>query len=285
MTPAAALAELLARLGAAPEAAVVLSGIELGQWPAGAVAALKAMAVLRPGAPGSTAVCPGCERACVMPVHRPLHQSVHQPLPSGRRVVSFIVCDRRDDIGRVPLESGHLERWRVDGRTLGDALAVLLGGSECQPGRDGATILRVGAVSGRANKAVVQMRFDGQGQVMLDVAGHTVELGLVLGLAGNRLVLDTRQLARYANTPADGAALATEPAEHRADRLRARRVALKKKGVKAFLQVIAQEEGVSVSMIKKILGREKPSLAAPPHTWPQTLASWPGVSSGKSGKR
>ncbi len=49
LTPAAALAEVLARLGASPSRSVVLSGAELQGWPADAVAVLKAHGVLATG--------------------------------------------------------------------------------------------------------------------------------------------------------------------------------------------------------------------------------------------
>ena len=277
LTPAAALAEVLARLGASPSRSVVLSGAELQGWPADAVAVLKAHGVLRPGKPGETAVCPGCEAAGVMPVQ--------ERVRAGRPAAVFIVCDKRDDINRVPLDGAHLERWRADGRTLGDALAVLLGGSECQPVPADAQALRLGVVSGRADKAAVHLRFDRSGRVLLDVAGHGLELGLVLAVEGDRLVLDTRHLARCLDAPVGGTALTAETAEQRTDRLLARRDVLKRRGEKAFLKVIAQEEGLSVSMVKKILGRALPAPAAPLPGWVAPLAPRQGVSPGKKSKR
>lgn len=268
LTPAAAVAELLARLGAAPTRAVVLSGAELAQWPADAVAALKAHGALRPGTPGDTAVCPGCEEACVMPVQ--------QRLRAGGGAALFIVCDKRDDIGRVPVAPAHLERWRADGRTLGDALALLLGGGECQP--DAATGWRIGTVAGRTDKAAVHLRFDDRGRAQLDVAGHALELGSFLAVQGQRLLLDARQIARCVDAPAPGADLAAETAEERADRLRARKAALQQRGVRAFLQVLAQEEGVSVSMLKKVLARAAPAADPVLPAWAAGVAPRQGVS-------
>lgn len=277
LTPAAALAEVLARLGASPTRAMVLSGHELQGWPADAVAVLKAHGVLRPGKPGVTAVCPGCEAACVMPVQ--------ERVRAGRPAAAFVVCDKRDDINRVPLDGAHLERWRVDSRTLGGALAVLLGGSECQPLPADAQRLRLGVVSGRADKAAVHLHFDDLGRVLLDVAGHELEAGLVLALQGDRLVLDTRHLARCVDAPAGGTALSAETAEQRTDRLRARRDALKQRGVKAFLKVIAREEGLSDSMVKKILGRAMPPPVASLPGWAAPVAPQQGVSSARKSKR
>ncbi len=253
LTAAEALAELLARLGAAPGRALAISAEELLPWPPAAVAALKAHGVLRPGKPDDTAVCPGCERACVMPVQQRQRAGV---------AAAFVVCDRRDDIGRVPLAPALLERWRVDAQTLGDALAGLLGAGACHPEPGVAFAFRVGAVAGASDKAAVQLRFDEQGQARLNVAGHAVEVASVLGIRADRLVLDTRHLGRFADAPAAGEALAAETPAQRTTRLQARKAALQRRGVKAFLAVLAEEEGVTVSMIERILAR-RPEPAAP----------------------
>src|SRR5262245_20321897 len=104
MTPEAALVELLARVGAENGGAVLVSDEELSQWPAPAVTALKAQRLLAKARPDSSVICPGCERACVMPVHT-------FPRASGA-AASFIVCDKRSDINRVPVSVERLTQWR-----------------------------------------------------------------------------------------------------------------------------------------------------------------------------
>ena len=95
MTPQAALTELLARVGAGHGAAVLVSDHELSQWPGVVVATMKARKLLAKARPASSAVCPGCERDCVMPVNT-LLTTTRKPAP-------FIVCDKRSDINRVPV--------------------------------------------------------------------------------------------------------------------------------------------------------------------------------------
>ena len=56
MTPQAALVELLARVGASQDAAVLLSHQELNHWPEAAVAALKAQRLLTKAKPAASAV-------------------------------------------------------------------------------------------------------------------------------------------------------------------------------------------------------------------------------------
>lgn len=73
---------------------MLVSAEELGQWPAAAAAALKPQGLLAKARPAASAICPGCERECTMPVH---------PIPAGPLApTSFIVCDKRSDINRAP---------------------------------------------------------------------------------------------------------------------------------------------------------------------------------------
>jgi len=274
--PDAGLAELIARLGAAPGRALALRTDEVQQWPADVVVALKAHAVLRPGKPGDTAICPGCERACVMPVQ--------QPIRPGRPAAAFIVCDRRDDIGRVPLAPAHLERWRVDGQTLGDALAALLGSGACHAVPSAPFTYRLGLVAGHADKAAVLLRCGGSDGVVVEVAGHGLDLAAVLTIQGSRLVLDARHLGRCADAPASGNALAAETPAQRTTRLLARKAVLEQRGVKAFLQVLADEEGVSVSMVKRILARAPQADDPPLPGWAAPVAPRGGVLPGRKTK-
>jgi len=106
MTPQAALTELLAHVGARKGATVLVSAEELGQWPAAAVAAMKSQGLLAKVRPAASAICPGCERECTMPVHT---------VPTGPLApASFIVCDKRSDINRVPVSAARLAQWRCD---------------------------------------------------------------------------------------------------------------------------------------------------------------------------
>lgn len=280
LTAGEALTEVLARLGAARGQVVGFSADELQRWPADAVAAFMAQGVLRRGKPAETAVCPGCERACVMPV-----QQRHRPGVSAAASAAFIVCDRRDDIGRVPLAPAHLERWRVDAQTLGDALAGLLGAGDCHPVPGTTGAYRLGVVVGAIDKAPVLLRFDEQGGMRLDVAGHAVEVASVLAVRAGKLVLDIRHLARCADGPAAGAALSTETPAQRTARLQARKAVLQQRGVKAFLPVLADEEGVSVSMIKRILGRKPEPAGQALPAWAAAVAPAGGASAGSKRKR
>ena len=85
----------------------ILSAEELSAWPQEDVFELKRFRLLRKASPAKSIECPGCEEACLMPVHVYLAQD-------GRPARIFIACDKREDTGRVLIESADLERWQLD---------------------------------------------------------------------------------------------------------------------------------------------------------------------------
>jgi hypothetical protein len=63
--------------------------------------------------PAKSVICPGCERGCIMPV-RMLTRA-------NDAAVSFVVCDKRADINRVPIRSNVLKQWRCDTEAVCDS--------------------------------------------------------------------------------------------------------------------------------------------------------------------
>ena len=100
MTPQRALHELFERIGIAQGISVLLTSDELSHWHNDTVVLMKSHGLLTRAQPASSAICPGCENECVMPVHTPPNKA--------RRPDSFIVCDKRSDINRVPVSTKRL---------------------------------------------------------------------------------------------------------------------------------------------------------------------------------
>ncbi len=242
---------------AAAGTALELAGDELADWPQGDVAALKLHRVLVPGKPAASTICPGCERACAMPV---------QVLPrAGRAASLFIVCDKPVDINRVQVAPAALERWRITAQALADAIARLIGSDSAATPVDAGQGFRLGIVKGRKDRGTVYLR-TGSGAPHLAVAGHELELPLVLTVQQQSLVLDVRRLARCVDAPAGGVGLLAESPAERRQRL-AERVAREKiKGTRAFLKVVAEEEGITDGRLKQLLrpARLKPADWAAP---------------------
>ena len=119
MKPVDVLIELLDRVGANQGAAILVNDDELRQWPSEAVKAMKSQKLVARARPAASAICPGCEQQCVMPVHT---------LPAAARsAASFIVCDKRSDINRVPVSASRLIQWQCNADLVCGFIAASLG--------------------------------------------------------------------------------------------------------------------------------------------------------------
>ena len=243
MTPQAALIEVIERLGARQGAAVLVSEHELGLWPGAAVKAMKAQHLLTKASPASSAVCPGCERECVMPVH------VRADRTGDPK--AFIVCDKRSDINRVGVPVIHLDQWQATGASMADLLTGLLG--LVRRGASGVSADRweIGVLRGQKHASHLVLLADGR--LILTLAGHSIILADVLTFEDDGFVIDKLTLIRLVEQPIAGAG-DRELAAQRIDRLKKRKLELTIKGDNRFLKTIAKEEGISVSRVKQLLG-------------------------------
>jgi len=161
MTPQATLIELLARVGAAKGAAVLVNEEELSQWPAAAVAAMKSQKLIAKARPAASAICPGCERECVMPVHTP---------PTARGgTASFIVCDKRSDINRVSVSASRLVQWRCNADAVCGFVAACLGLRRSEKGAVSPSLWHIGMATGGKRSQMLCLQTDG---VLNVVAGN-----------------------------------------------------------------------------------------------------------------
>lgn len=256
MTPEAALVELLERVGARHGAGVAVSNHELREWPSATVEAMKSQGLLTKARPATSAVCPGCERECVMPAHV-LTDKAREP-------TAFIVCDKRSDINRVSVPVSQLEQWQASGDSIAALLSGLLGLH--LPGTRGTDAARweVGMLKGTKHSS--NLVLVAGGKLALSLAGHSIPLVDVLTLEGNAFKVDRRALTRLADQPVAGAG-DTESARNRRERIKKRVQTLKDKGVKPFLRTVAQEEDISVSRLKQLL-REETNPAKSRQGWP-----------------
>lgn len=150
MSPEDALVELLERLGAIGDGKVYVNEAELLEWPAAAVVALKAQKLLARARPARSVVCPGCERACAMPVHA-LNRA-------DGAAESFVVCDKRDDINRVAVQEDLLKQWRcdVDAVCAFVAASLEIRRSEQKPANN--SLLAIGIVRGEEQRHMLCLR-------------------------------------------------------------------------------------------------------------------------------
>lgn len=241
-----ALAALLHRVAAGGGEPVHFPERELAEWPAAAVAQIKAAGLLVKGAPADVVTCPGCEEDCAMPVET--------ATTASGKLRAFVVCDQRDDVARVEIPRDILEQWTCSPERVADALARLL---DTRHGGDGAAGGRwnVGVLKGAKHSAHVVLGIEGA--LRLAVAGHSLPVADVLELGDQGLTLDRRALTRRVDNPV-GAAGDEESADRRRERLLARVREEKAKGTRGFLKKVAAEEGITDGRLKQIIYAKKP---------------------------
>lgn len=193
MTPDAALIELLARVGAGDGAPVRVSEYELNQWPGVAVAAMKTQRLLAKARTATGVICPGCEDECWMPVHVP---------PNAKGIpAAFIVCDKRSDIGRVPVSVDCLLQWQCSGEAVCALAADSLGLRRSTQPSSTALQWNIGIVCG--NKRSQMLCLHSAGVLSLVAGSNALPLAEVIGFADGAYSLDdvrVRQLVDAAST-------------------------------------------------------------------------------------
>lgn len=246
MTPQAVLIEVLDRIATLPGEKVLIRNDELSRWPAEATEALKSHNLIRKTRPATSAVCDECEKECLRPAHT-------LRAPSGALRV-FLVCDKLDDVDRVPVPIERLEQWQTSGALVAEMLTGLLG--LIPPATQGSANGRweVGLLKGKKHSShLVLMAGD---TLSLTLAGHSVPLSDLLTHENNQITIDKRALIRLVDQPVTGGG-DTESAEARADRLFQRVEEERAKGNRAFNKTVAEEEGFSVQRLKQILDWRK----------------------------
>lgn len=195
MTPIDALFEILGRVGASRGTAVLVNAEELNQWPAEAVQSMKSQCLISKARPADSAVCPGCEDNCTMPVHRLPRTSGH---PS-----SFIVCDRRSDINRVPVSSERLNQWQCNAVLISGFVADSLGLRPSVRQTDIFGRWEIGMASG--DKRSQMLCVEANGTLALVAGNNAVPLAEFIEFGEGKYSLNENMVSRFvdAATTAD----------------------------------------------------------------------------------
>jgi hypothetical protein len=184
MNPQEALIELLVRVGARNGETVLVSADELQQWPAAAVAAMKSQKLLTKARPAKSVVCPGCERACVMPVQTPTR--------TNSTPLSFVVCDKREDINRVGISADLITQWRCDAEAVCAFLAKSLNLRRSEQEPSDRSLKIVGLARGEKRSQMIALQLNGS---LALVAGHNaVPLAELLTFGERKYLADSEAI-------------------------------------------------------------------------------------------
>ena len=197
MTPQTVLIDLLERLAAGRGDSVLVSDHDLGQWPPEAVAALKSQKLIAKARVSTSAICPGCERECVMPV---------EMLPTTTRIpVAFIVCDKRIDINRVPVPLDRLTQWQCSAQTVCEFVANAVGVRHAIKQTVDASLWEIGVATGKTRSQMLCLQAKeafafvagGNALPLADFIGYangaySIDAGMVQQLVDAATTADTR---------------------------------------------------------------------------------------------
>lgn len=186
MKPVDALIELLDRVGANWGAAVLVDDEELRRWPSEAVQAMQSQRLIARARPAASAICPGCELQCVMPVHT---------VPAARdSAVSFIVCDKRGDTNRVPVSAGRIVQWQCNPELVCGFIASGLGLRRSNGQKASADLLEIGVATGHKRSQMLCLQANGE--LTLVVAGGRVPLAELIEFSDGQYSLDGAMIRR-----------------------------------------------------------------------------------------
>ncbi len=194
------LDQILDLLGRSDSVQEMFGADEIAEWPSGAFGALSSAGLLQPAPPAQVLVCTGCEESCSMRVQT-------FPAIRDREARAFIACDKRDDVGRVPVEMSRLLQWQLAGRTLATALCGLLRLARSPQQDSSRRRWALGTLQGARHKAQVVLALDGV--ATLEAAGHKLPLPQVMTLSHGALAVDRDELVRCIDNPVG------EPGSHR----------------------------------------------------------------------
>ncbi len=195
MMPIESLNELLGRVGAFRDNPILVSADELQRWPSEAIKAMKSQKLIVKTRPASTALCPGCEQNCVMPVHTLSN--------AAGKSSSFIVCDKRNDINRVSVPAEILAQWQCSTDLVSGFIVTSLGLRSPTKRTDQAGRCEIGMVSG--DKRSQMLCLEVNGALNLIVGTSTVPLAEFIEFHDGVYSLDIVQIQRLvdAATTAD----------------------------------------------------------------------------------
>jgi hypothetical protein len=184
------LLELLGRVGACQDTAIFINNEELHQWPMAAVKAIKSQKLIVKTRPASSAICPGCESNCVMPVHT-LQAS------TGTQA-SFILCDRRSDINRVPIPTERLIQWQCNADLVCRFVASSLGLRPPARNADSKGRREIGIMKG--DKRSQMLCLESSDTLMLVAGSSKIPLAEFIGFREGTYILDAAQIRQLADS-------------------------------------------------------------------------------------
>lgn len=110
------LTKILKRIDATGDP--IFSWDEVAHWPIGALECFIKIGILNEIEPVKSIECDGCEENCI--------EELEFVSREDGQYQGYIACHKRDDVGRISVQSERLRQWRINVRSFATVLAKLL---------------------------------------------------------------------------------------------------------------------------------------------------------------
>ncbi len=158
---------------------------QIRQWPEGALEIFLNAGWIKPKEPAKSVVCPGCEENCFMPVHV-------SPTVNAKTIRAFVACDRRDDMGRIPIPLDYLKQWQITERQVAGWISQELG-IKSKPKKDKKTkIFLLGDLQG--NKKTGSLELVCGERVSLKVSEYSLLLNEIIYFENSGIKIDQKAI-------------------------------------------------------------------------------------------
>lgn len=165
---------------------------QVREWPEGAIKIFLNAGWIKSIEPAKIVECPGCEENCFMPVHV-------LPTAKGKPARAYVACDKRDDMGRIPIPMELRQQWQITDNQVAHWVAHTLGlkGKPKKEKKSGA--IHIGNVQGK--KKMGLLTWVGQSPVSLETSGHSISLSEVLYFKDYQIQIDQATIINMVDLP------------------------------------------------------------------------------------
>ena len=169
-----------------------LSWEQVREWPKGTIEIFEKAGWIKAKASAKSLVCPGCEESCFMPVNI-------SPAIQGHPIRAYVACDRRDDMGRIPIPPEMMQQWQITEYQIGQWLALELG-LRGKPKKDKTTqTIQIGDLQGKKQSGRLELA--SAESISLKASGHTLPFIEVVYFQGNQLQIDKNAIIKMVDKP------------------------------------------------------------------------------------
>jgi len=190
MSPVEILIEISDRLAANQDKKLSISESQLTDWSIESVHALKNQQLIKKSKSASSAICPGCERECVMPVHI--------LTDTDQRTELFIVCDKRNDINRVEVKQNQLIQWQCNAELLCRFICESLAIRQTNQVSEPAHRWNVGVASGKKRSQMLCLQIEDFCELM--AGSNTLPLADLIEFDGRAYSINKRMVEKLVDT-------------------------------------------------------------------------------------